>query len=469
MQQFVSLEGGERIELTQHARAAGRENLPAPWATEPNEVEAAIWREHEGRHTELVEQTRNELRECAAAFEASSNQLASTTDLGTAVGDAAADLERELAADRSIPALVANRDLSRRDLRMFVREHHLNREPRYPESPWLTVGIAALLVVAESWANSGFFAGSSFLGILGGFLQAVAISVVNVISGFAAGFFGLRWFHHRRLVPRTAGGTGLALLAVFALSFNAAVSHYRDLANIGSVTGTELVSGLLRHPLDLTLPSLALFATGLLAWGLALWKGFRLDDAYPGYGDIHRRFRLSEKALVTTLDALRARILDRIVRIPQGCWAIVKRDGEVLGELDEIVLRAHRAFEMYETTREHLKDRCELFLRRYRDENRAVRTAPEPPHFSVYPEFSPRVQAREVAYLQDRARVAREEHGALQATAQRIHFTNAGRIREAALRFDQHVLEQMGRAEPRDPDASGAAFNQFLGNRGRDD
>lgn len=189
---FVLTQGGKPVELVAHARADGRVNLPDSAAQEPNEVETAICREYERQHLELVEQTRNELRGLTAKFDELEDQLPSRQDLVACVAESVAGVEHDLASDHTVIPLRQEQQLRRRDLRAFVRERRLMREASYPTSRLLHFGIIALVVVVESVANAEFFASVSTLGLVGGFLQAVGVSLVNVVSGVLAGYFCLR-------------------------------------------------------------------------------------------------------------------------------------------------------------------------------------------------------------------------------------------------------------------------------------
>ncbi|MEP7027098.1 MAG: hypothetical protein ABI960_00755, partial [Candidatus Eisenbacteria bacterium] len=189
---FVLTQGGQPVELVAHARADGRVNLPDSGAQEPNEVETAICREYERQHLALVEQTRNELRSLTATFEELEDQLPSRRDLVACVAESLAGVEHDLATDHAVVSLRQEQQLRRRDLRAFVRERRLAREASYPTSRLLHFGIIALVVVVESVANAEFFASVSTLGLVGGFLQAVGVSLVNVVSGVLAGYFCVR-------------------------------------------------------------------------------------------------------------------------------------------------------------------------------------------------------------------------------------------------------------------------------------
>ncbi|MEP7027097.1 MAG: hypothetical protein ABI960_00750 [Candidatus Eisenbacteria bacterium] len=245
---------------------------------------------------------------------------------------------------------------------------------------------------------------------------------------------------------RALAGFGILAYALFALGFNLAVSHYRDLAASG-VTAASNLFGLLGSPLDLSLPSAALFAIGLIASLLGLWKGFRLDDAVPGYGERHRRFIASDKELEQSTNGLRHQVLGRVERVPEHTRAVVRRADHVLKEMHGNTVCAQRALEAYAAKRAHLEDRCEVLLRRYRDENRAVRTKPEPRYFAAFPNFPAVVDDAPVNELLRRVARADDHLDELNAEEHRIRRGQADRVRDAAARFESCLADRLRQAD----------------------
>lgn len=444
---FVLTKGGTRVELVAQARSDGRENLPESGAREPNEIETAIWREHERQHIELVEQTRNGLRELSMRFDALEDHLPGHQDVLASIAESLAEIETDLATDHTVVSLRQEQQLRRRDLRAFVREHRLVREANYPASRMLHFGIVALVVVGESLGNAEFFAPVSALGLVGGFLQAVGVSLVNVVSGVLTGFFCLRGLNHSNRHLRVLAGAGAIAYAFFALGFNLAVAHYRDLAATIGVNVHASLYRLLGSPLDLSLPSAALFAIGLIASLLALWKGFRLDDVVPGYGERHRRFVGAGQDLEQSTNGLRRQVLGRVEAVPELCRAVVRRASEDVQQMHLTKVRAQRALEAYEAQRAHLEDRCEVFLRRYRDENRAVRTKPGPAYFDTFPTFPQAIDCTPVTEMVERLGRAADLLDELKAEEHRSRGGQAARVQYAAARFEACLAERLHQAD----------------------
>ncbi|MDC1214033.1 hypothetical protein N8000_06125 [Rhodospirillales bacterium] len=69
------------------------------------------------------------------------------------------------------------------ELSAFEDEHKLVDGAEYPESQIYHLAIVGAMVLTESIANSYFFAKVSDLGLVGGILQAMPISIVNIGAG----------------------------------------------------------------------------------------------------------------------------------------------------------------------------------------------------------------------------------------------------------------------------------------------
>ena len=87
-------------------------------------------------------------------------------------------------------------DKSVEDLEMFKTKNKIKREALYPQSNILSIGMLLLFVLIESVFNGYFFAGGNDLGLLGGLIQAVVISIVNISLGVMIGLFLIPQMHH---------------------------------------------------------------------------------------------------------------------------------------------------------------------------------------------------------------------------------------------------------------------------------
>src|SRR5207248_502364 len=117
------------------------------------------------------------------------------------------------------------------ELRHFRATHDLiHREARYPESLVIPLGVVIWVMIGESLMNMYFFSKGNDLGLLGGWFQALIVSLVNAL--LATGIGGLicmRYRLHCDLASRLIAWAALLSIVVpLLVFFNLAVAHYRD-------------------------------------------------------------------------------------------------------------------------------------------------------------------------------------------------------------------------------------------------
>jgi len=187
----------------------------------------------------------------------------------------------------------------------------IERSAIYPDSHILTFSVLAALILFEGLANAYFFSGSSDLGLLGGCLQAITVSFVNVITAFfVIGYLCLRHLTNpQKRWSFAAALAGLPIGIAFVVVLNLAAAHYRDLLEIHSASlalGGSNVTGDLIAPIQhlmaapfsfQTLEAYLLLTLGLTFGIIAAYKGRTFDDAIPGFGVVQRRAERSAREL----------------------------------------------------------------------------------------------------------------------------------------------------------------------------
>ncbi len=282
------------------------------------------------------------------------------------------------------------------DLERFKAVNRLFREPHYPSSPMLGLGVLLIIILVEAGINGVLFAGSSDQGLFGGWLEALVLSIANTGAAFLAGRLVLPQLHRRGVIQKTcaAATTGAVLAAIVAISVFGA--HYRDfkagtvwaapppiLANTKNEAAAVLFSakpatggpsvpkvrkasavessaapqaqvGLRERnserdalqkaidaPLDLqSFTSVFLLAIGLCGAAIALWDGYKFDDPFPGYGKRHRRYA---DARVRSASALR-RILNQSNALMDGNFRAVAQKVENHAHEMTALLALHHAY-----------------------------------------------------------------------------------------------------------------------------
>ncbi len=200
-------------------------------------------------------------------------------------------------------------------LRWFQQKHGLHyRAASYPQSPFYHFAIVAALALVEWVALAAFYAEGSDFGLLGGVLIAMTLSIVNISLAILSGSL-LRYVNHRSPRRKALALTGVALLYTCFLLVTLAAAHYRVATNDVAQTPPGLST---QSPTSLPPPQVARdldqWRAARLAWQrfasnpvgfedvfswilvvlavifgiFASYKGYRLDDAYPGYGELDR-------------------------------------------------------------------------------------------------------------------------------------------------------------------------------------
>ena len=257
----------------------------------------------------------------ATVFEQEHQAYAARLYRGDAVGDIREARDRGLDAVRAATEdrrdeVVRARDEARRredDLEEFRTVEGLRREPQYPENRLNHCLTTAAVGGVEIAMNATLLAG----GALGGLAEAMglagAIAAVNI--GFA--FFGgnlARFFNHRSAWKKTLGGAVVLAGGLGLIFFNLLVAHFRqamqtaadDLAAVEA--GRAAWQSFTADYLGIEgVMSWVAALIGMLFAAFAFYKGYSMDDVYPGYG---RRARVRRKTQIAFEKARREALAD---------------------------------------------------------------------------------------------------------------------------------------------------------------
>lgn len=379
-----------RMRLVELGAKRGQLNEPAPDATRLDELENRIVTEIEAEKRRAFDEATSHLR--AVRERVAALQLDGLiARVGVTTDAAVANLGRAVISGRDrLYALKTAAVEHQAALRRFRDQHGLRRPARYPQSRLLHVGVIAALVLIESVANAFLIAIGHEQGLLGGFVNAITISAVNVGGGVAAGLIVVRNLGHRSKVRKVLAGLGFAGYGAFVVAFNLLVAHYRDAFESGSgqTAATLAVQRFRNAPLNLeNLNGWVLFVMGCSFALIAAYDGFRIDDPYPGYG---RLARLADEAKRDYVDE-KEQTLEDVTTIRD---AAVRAADDTLGEIelrrtqhDSIVAQQRKLVDSYGQHLRYLEQCANELLSIYRDANRASRSEKPPQywtrHFSL--------------------------------------------------------------------------------------
>lgn len=369
-----------RLDLARKGEARAKLGLPRPDATSPDDIELAVASEigdlARMAHDALLDYL-HALRNRAAPILASDRPDQIRGIAYTAVTKMLADVRNGVGAlfNRRRDMVLAHRDLD-----AFMQQNRLSRPATYPDSRFWHFSILVLLWASESAANAFLLGEASEFGVLGGFVDMVFISFVNLTMGFFIGTLVLPQLRHVSVMRKLVFAPTLILGFAALLVFDLFVGHYRDVIAVSAGDldvvdfGARALEKLRRSPLGLSdFKSWIFVLVGLIFAAFAMIDGWRWDDPYPGYGakDRHQKRLIIEYGRL--FESLQNRLRDMAA--------------EEMGSVDENAERAGRHQQELVAIRERMKglreklrvyySQLELAGRRlvetYRQANLAVR------------------------------------------------------------------------------------------------
>ena len=227
------------------------------------------------------------------------------------------------------------------------------------------------------------------MGLLGGSLTALVISVLNVLPSFLVGLLVLRNLHHVRIWRRLVATLALFFSVGAFVSFNLLVAHFRIALLVDPDNALAIaVPMFVAAPFNIvgSFDAVSLCILGLFAGITAALDGYTLfDDRYPGYGRIDRRYRERLRLYESTKGAFRHDV-ERVVRTAHK--EIDERLKKLQRKVDvarRVITTALACAATSQRKAEQSALACDRLLRTYREENQRIRTTPTPAYFDRYP------------------------------------------------------------------------------------
>lgn len=284
---------------------------------------------------------------------------------------------------RLLKQLKTELDDIQQEFQSFQTVNKLVRTAYYPDSQLFYFAIILLFWLLESAGNGYFFAEGSDLGLLGGVGQAVIIAAMNISIAFFLMGWLFRYKNHHSTGKQLAAYLGLGIYLPCVIAFNLLVAHYRDYFAVNpEQAGSLAVQHFIETPWQLAeFNSWILFFMGLLFATFAFIDGYKRDDAYPGYGKLHRRLQIVHEEydehrddIVTQIEEVRHEFLSRLEEMKQA--VLLKHTRLVHLVEDKQVFVAE-----YEQGIANFIAAANALIYRYRDINMSSRKASAPAYF----------------------------------------------------------------------------------------
>lgn len=394
-------------DLDKKARANGEQGLPASGSTTMDAVEVDLMeRVSDVRRRGLENYHRN--RE---VYQRRVNQIQSAhTAVKTAAGTAVGDFQKAVRSHRGgMVGVVKDLKDWNEAVNAFRIKHDLHRPVFKKVNFAAAAAVVLICVMAETVLNGYLFAQRNALGLLGGALIALLVSVVNVSFSGLSGHFA-KLISHRSYFLKLIGFCILAFWGAATFFYNLAVAHFRDsIETLGewAEAAEASLAGLIATPFSLaSIESWLLMAWGVLIAIVMFLKFVFQGEYYLGYPRLERGLKSSlddyESQLDAALEDLRERRDQAVEELQEANETVRASIGDALDALQgQSEIRMHLQVFLQECD-----SKLKLLLQLYRDANMAARSETAPKRFTKFPTF-PKVE--EVEVDQGQREFARDE------------------------------------------------------------
>lgn len=319
-------------------------------------------------------------------------------DLETAYGQllqddtASSTVEAELAGMK--PAVVQAteaRMLAEQDIKYFRAENNIHEQAVYPDSKLWHFGWLAILAVIEVVVNAFFFENSE--GLLGGVIVALGIAAVNMSLALGLGIL----FRHQNLAAlghKILGWSAVVAFLLVAIFCNALFASFRseyqavvdptEAAQIGEAFRRAWPEAVLIFRANMEFKdhwSFILFGVGMVLSIWAFWKGYTIDDKYPGYGAKDRVYKAAVAAEQLEEDKVRQKIKDLLHQKKAAVNAAVREPATQVGMLSRRVADLTHARDLMDTRVNAVRRDFTMVTQAYRHANASIRSIQPPAYF----------------------------------------------------------------------------------------
>jgi hypothetical protein len=379
------------LRLDERAEKAAMAGHPAPDADGPDSAELDVL----GKIEQCARQACEDYLSQRDLYEGRIQRAAITPDLQVqieaAAANALADFKAEIIHDQNqLHTMLQAVGRREEEFREFRDRNYLNRLPKSISRGERTFATMLLIVfvLVESILNGMFFAEGSEAGLIGGVMQALVLSVLNVGGAALYALYGLPLLFHRRGGVKLIGTLVTLLYMVWLVGLNLAIGHFRDLfiAGAGRVEMAELLTRLTTAPLLLgDAKSAILVLLGIALGLLALIDVAATRDLYPGYGSVGRERQravdhYAEENARSLAEMMRLR--DQTVEDLSSAIELIRGSQFEMQQAIEGRTRLHHNLRSYF---DHLAVVHERLVQRYRECNRRVRRGDPPLYFRSPP------------------------------------------------------------------------------------
>ncbi|WP_373413870.1 hypothetical protein [Ensifer aridi] len=273
-----------------------------------------------------------------------------------------------------------------KELKAFQEKHKIFRAPRSTQgaSMFFKISVIVFIFLFEWIANGFLLSKGSEMGVIGGIVEALFFSFLNIGFTLVLTLFGIVLISHRNLFLKLIGVAAICAYALMTTSLNLVLAHFREIS--GSLidgAGMLAVDRFLNSPFGLTeLQSWLLFGVGLLFSVITMIDGLYLRDPYVGYARVYRQRDQAEKDYYET----QAELIDGLIELRdehhEKVDAIVEQLNGRRREHNAILAHRAKVLALFQSYQDQLERSAIQLLARYRNANIQARSTEAPKYFS---------------------------------------------------------------------------------------
>jgi hypothetical protein len=281
-------------------------------------------------------------------------------------------------------------DGRKREKEAFKIENKIKRESNHPKSIILHIGIILTIILIEMVSNAYFFSKSDPLGFVGGFIQALMLALIGIFLAWTSSCF-IRQTNHIFLYKKIVFGF-LALISMSLLfGFVMAVGHLRDLQvsipgfDLNNISPELFANSFINNAFVFSSPDSYLMTSVILIFNIiAVIDFYKMDDSYPGYGKITKRFEYAFEELNEcrkTQSELLYTNNDEALQVIRDLQKIVESK---IAQQSNLVAMYNIKEQQYIRDIESIKVKANQLLDDFRKINVSARKSPAPNYFNVH-------------------------------------------------------------------------------------
>jgi hypothetical protein len=373
------------MQLAEEGEARGAQNQPSKSAKSLDDFELSIV----GKIQDAKNAAHHNLEDQLHLF---TERLASLdfqgqfSDIQKTSAEGVSDFKAEIVKGRNeLHGLRRGLDAAEKDFDHFQKTHRITRAPRVSEGSVMFFKISVLILVFlfEVIANGFFLAKGSEMGVVGGIVEAIAFSFLNIGFTLILALFCVSLTAHRSWFLKLIGLASILVYVSFAVSLNLLLAHYREISGtFFDEAGVQAIARMRNDPFGLTdIKSWLLFGTGVIFSIIAFIDGWYLRDPYLGYAGVHKRLIAAREKYVNRQEYLIDNLIDVRDEHNEKVDAIIKSLSGRRREHNAIIAHRSKMLSLFTQYQDQLERTANMLLRKYRDANIKARTTDAPKYF----------------------------------------------------------------------------------------